>query len=112
MREDLKEIDWKSQFESCNVHEMWNFFKQVMLDLRDLYVPIQHDRSNAWKTSFAVPLNKDLRCKIKEKSRLHRRWIRKQPGVEKDLLRKKYARMRNQIKKMKFANRKPDTKTI
>ena len=27
MREDLKEIDWKSQF------EMWNFFKQVMLDL-------------------------------------------------------------------------------
>ena len=37
-------------------------------------------------------------CKIKEKSRLHGKWIRKQPGVEKDLLRKKYARMRNQIK--------------
>ena len=65
MREDLKEIDWKSQFESCNVHEMWNFLKQVMLDLRDLYVPTQNDRSNAWKTSFAVPLNKDLRCKGK-----------------------------------------------
>ena len=98
MREGLKEIDWKSQFESCNVREMWDFFKQVMLNVRDIYVPIQQDRSNAWKTSFAVPLNKDLRCKIKEKSRLHRQWIRKQHGVEKDLLRKRYARMRNQIK--------------
>ena len=67
MREDLKEIDWKSQFESFNVPEMLNLFKKVMLDLGDPYVPIQHDRSNAWKTSFTVPLNKDLRYKIKEK---------------------------------------------
>ena len=67
MREDLKEIDWKSQFESFNVHEMLNLFKKFMLDLGDPYVPIQHDRSNAWKTSFTVPLNKDLRYKIKEK---------------------------------------------
>ena len=47
MREGLKEIDWKSQFESCNVREMWDFFKQVMLNVRDIYVPIQQDRSNA-----------------------------------------------------------------
>ena len=36
-----------------------------------------------------IPLNKDLSRKIKEKSRLHRRWIGSQPGVEKDLLMKK-----------------------
>ena len=45
-------------------------------------------------------------CKIKEKSRLHGKWIRKQPGVEKDLLRNKYARMRNMRNQIKDEIRK------
>ena len=43
---------------------------------------------------------------LTEKSRLHGKWIRKQPGVEKDLLRNKYARMRNMRNQIKDEIRK------
>ena len=51
-----------------------------------------------------LPLNKDLNRKIKEKSKIHRRWIRSQPGVEKDLLMKKVRSHEKSDKRSREAN--------
>ena len=83
-----------------DVNLLWNKFKNVLLNLRDLFVPRRKIANQKWKEKGSAPISEDIRNKIKEKKHLHRKWFNAFGQQKRSYYRSKYTRARNDVKKM------------
>ena len=63
------------QNESKSVDELWNSFKSEIHGIRNKFVPKQLSGIPSWKTKGSVQINHVLCDAVRNKSKLHRRWI-------------------------------------
>ena len=95
---DLEDSNWKHNFlanNTADVSGLWDMFKAMIHQLRDKYVPISSPEGPFWKQKGDVPLSMEVRNLIREKSRLHRAWIRSHNGENH---RAAYTKVRNKVK--------------
>ena len=103
MRQWFVESNWATQFiqtaHNKTVNTIWKEFKSMLLNLRELFVPLKEVGKPSWKDKGNIPINKDLQQLIREKKRLHRRWIKShsQPIAKKS--RTEYIKVRNKVKR-------------
>ena len=65
LREVAQKIDWSEIIKGCNVEDDWVAFKNVIIDIRDKYIPKQ-----SYKVSFkATWVTKEVTkyCRLKNK---------------------------------------------
>ena len=109
MKGHLETSNWITDFlertENANVNDCWKMLRDKLLELRNRYVPYEKARHKYGKKGiFAV--NKDLQQNLKEKRRLHRKWIRSIGSCTEERNRGMYVNSRNQVKrKIKQARR-------
>ena len=82
-----------------SVEELWQEFKHCILDLRNRFVPLKVAGKPFWKSKGTIPLGKELRDHIREKRRLHRKWLRSSPRNSQEN-RSNYVRTRNKVNSM------------
>ena len=99
MRLWLEECEWSKPFVETtskkSVNTMWNEFKNTLIQLRSLYVPVKKFGDQTWKEKGSIPISKDLRNLIKEKKRLHRKWMKTRDQRN----RLNYTKVRNLVKR-------------
>jgi len=102
MRDWFVENNWVTQFvqtaQNKSVNVIWNEFKNTLLSLRDRFVPLKEIGKPSWKNKGDIPINKDLRQLIKEKKRLHRKWINSHSQPNGAKCRTEYNKVRNKVK--------------
>ena len=54
---------------------MWHNIKDKLMEVRSKFVPQSNTAASSWKSKYKYPLNSETREAIKEKNRLHRKWI-------------------------------------
>ena len=103
IRNHLFQQQWEEQFVSNSVgksiESLWNEFKSKLLELRDNFIKQKDKGPPAWKRKGDIPIDRTLQNLIKEKSRTHRKLIKKikqEENQEKEW--KEYKKIRNQIK--------------
>ena len=91
--------EWQEQFIQNagfnSVEDNWNNLKEMLLGMRDKYVP--KTKSSQWNSDGNFPISNELHQTIKEKDRLHRKWIKALNGENEDLERQRYVRVRNKV---------------
>ena len=103
MKNDLNNHDWKDCLSELKpIEDSWKEFKDILLNLRDGYVPKSKDTTPPEERKGEIPLKKSVRDLIKQKSKLHRRWIslrsaRSSPQLISES-RQKYNIVRNKVK--------------
>ena len=102
MRAFLEASRWVEKFKhlAANADEeaMWQNIKGKLLEVRGKFVPQSNiDAAPSWKSKYQYPLNKETRNAIKEKNRLHRKWIssHQAEGNQQDWL--NYTKARNNV---------------
>ena len=95
MREDLAQHQWQT-YEDVDL--IWNEVKGKLLALRDRYVPTVHmgDRPS-WEDKGDFPASPELREMIREKTKAHRKWIRRVNWPDGEELRQSFIRCRNKV---------------
>ena len=83
-----------------DVNLLWNKFKDVLLSLRNSFIPNRNSNKHLWKDKGRTPLSKDLRNKIKEKKRLQRKWFNASDQIIRSNFRIQYTIVRNDVKRM------------
>ena len=78
---------------------LWQQFKEDILSIRNRFVPKKEVGSPFWKRKGEIPITTALQNKIKEKRRLHRRWL-KSSQAERQENRIKYVTVRNEVNQM------------
>ena len=103
MNNYLNGIEWSKGFIATkngkSVDNLWNEVKDMLLFLRDQYVPKKTSGIPTWRKKGNMPIKVEIRNMIKEKKRLHRRWIRSKNEARREDLRKQYVNVRNKLKK-------------
>ena len=103
MRKDDEWSVWMDEFKKLSLEEnidtLWNNLKKKVIDAREKFVPQKHSTNTpSWKSKNNYPLSKNTRTAIKEKNKLHRKWM-SSIDIEQSLqLRLKYAKARNKVK--------------
>ena len=103
IRNHLFQQQWEEQFVSNSVgksiESLWNEFKSKLLELRDNFIKQKDKGPPAWKRKGDIPIDRTLQNLIKEKSRTHRKLIKKiKQGENEENEWKEYKKIRNQIK--------------
>ena len=116
MKRHLCEVGWSNGFNNENtnkpVNDLWFAFKTKILELRDQFVPVKLSGLPSWKDKGKVPINQDLWKEIKEKKRLHRKWVRSKHQPNNHLIHESYKRVRNRVKKLMLRGKKDFEKKI
>ena len=104
MRQLLENNHWAETFMQTegirSIEENWSDFKNILLQLRDQFVPLKDNSEPSWKSKGNVPIKEDVRKLIKEKKKLHRKWIRSHNKPDFNSNRSKYNKVRNKVKKL------------
>ena len=79
-----------------SVETLWYEFKGTISRLRDRYVPLKEIGKSYWKDKGKIPINLETQRFIREKRRLHRKWIKSSPATRQEN-RKNYINMRNEV---------------
>ena len=98
IRVDTAWTDWLQDFQSLsltnNTEDMWNSLKNKLIDIRSKFIPQNKvEQVLCWNSKHHYPLSKETRSAIKEKNKLHRKWISSLQNEN----RLKYVRMRNKV---------------
>ena len=91
------------QNQSQSVEELWNSFKSEIYEIRNKFVLKQLSGIPPWKAKGSVPINHVLRDAIRNKSKLHRRWISSKNVLnvsDAENIRQAYTKARNKFKAM------------
>ncbi len=103
MNNHLIDENWKEKFIEASmnkpVENIWGMFKTKMIQVRDKFVATRSGIPK-WRDKGDIPINKSLQDAIKEKTRLHRRWISNRNNLDHDIHRRSYKRIRNKVKSM------------
>lgn len=103
MRDSLLNSNWEEDFvsESNNktVDQLWESFKHEILDLRNKFIP-KTTGNQSWKSKGNVPIDQATQDAIREKTRLHRKWITSKHQTVSERLRLEYTKARNKVKRM------------
>ena len=75
-------------------------FKNKLHQLGDQHVPQSKVVEPLWKIKGNVPISQQLRQLIKDKKRLHRRWIKSINNENEETDRQNYIRIRNDVKRL------------
>ena len=107
MRRELLLSNWTEKFviqnQSRSFDELWNSFKSEINEIRNKFVPKQLSGILSWKTKGSVPSNQVLRDAIRNKSKLHRRWVSSKNvlnAADAENIRQAYTKARNKVKAM------------
>ena len=104
MMNDIEQSKWNQKFidlsNSCtDVNVLWLEFKTKMESIREKYVPIINSSNKPhWSIKGSIPLDKKTLKLLKEKDRLHRKWIRTINSEENNSRRLEYTKARNKAK--------------
>ena len=99
--------NWTEKFmiqnQSKSVDGLWSPFKSEIHEIWNNFVPKQLSGISSWKTKGSVLIHQVLRDAIRNKSKLHRRWISPKnvlnvSGAEN--VRQAYTKARNKVKTM------------
>lgn len=101
MGKEITQSEWQGKFIQNagfnTVDTNWNNLKGMLLEMRDKYVPKMKD--SQWKSNGNFPIGHELQQTIKDKSRLHRKWIKSLNSGGENLERQRYVRIRNKVNK-------------
>ena len=104
MKRAIDESNWLEGFiqdtNRLDVNESWVMFKNKLHQLRDQHVPQSKVVEPLWKSKGNVPISQQLRQLIKDKKRLHRRWIKSINNENEETDRQNYIRIRNDVKRL------------
>ena len=107
MRKQLTLSNWTEKFMVQNqrksVNELWNSFKSEIHEIQNKSVPKQLIGIPSRKIKGSVPINQVLRDAIRNKSKLHRRWISSKNVLnvtDAENVRQAYTKARNKVKAM------------
>ena len=99
MEREITQIEWQEKFIQNagfnTVDTSWYNLKGMLLEMRDKYVPKMTD--SQWKSDGNFPIGHELQQTIKEKSRLHRKWIKSLGSENEKPERQRYIRVRNKV---------------
>ena len=104
MINDIEQSKWNHKFidlsKSCtNVNELWLEFKTKIESLRKKFIPkINVSNKPHWTDKGSVPLDKKTLKLLKEKDKLHRKWIKAINNEENYARRLEYTKARNKAK--------------
>ena len=105
MRRQLVLSNWTEKFmiqnQSRSVDELWNSFKSEINEIRNKFVTKQLSGISSWKTKGSVPINQVLRDAIRNKSKLHMRWVSSKNALnaaDAENIRQAYTKARNKVK--------------
>ena len=119
MRRQLVLSNWTEKFmiqnQSKSVDELWMSFKSEIHEIRNKFVPRQLGGIPSWKTKGSVPINQVLRDSIRNKSKLHRRWISLKSVLnvsDAENIRQAYTKTRNNDKAMTCKSKRGFEKNI
>ena len=91
-------VDFNERAENASVNYCWSMLRDKLLELRNLYVPYMREkRYYGKKGKFAI--NQELQQNIKEKRRLHRKWIKSINTCSEERNRGEYVTARNLVNK-------------
>ena len=105
MRAFLSALKWVEQFKRLSVtadeETMWSNIKDKLTEVRGKFVPESNSlASPSWKSKYQFPVNKVTRLAIKEKNKLHRKWMLSRPAVKDQQEWFEYAKARNKVKSL------------
>eukprot|EP00111_Clytia_hemisphaerica_P017404 TCONS_00051471-protein len=101
MRSHLSHINWSIEFIQksieLNVNESLELFLKQMIELRNLYVPLTHNKNDLSnkRRKGKHPLDPKICQIIKEKRKAHRKWIISLQNDDTERRRREYVRWRN-----------------
>ena len=99
MIQELEETNFLDEYiQSANiltVEQCWEKLKKKIIDLRNRYVPVKQE-GDTWRKG-KIPINYELRSLIKNKKRLHRKWLNSLNKRTEDCTRKEYVEVRNMV---------------
>ena len=103
MREFIKTSYWLDEIKALainkNIESLWKNLKHKLMEVRNKFVPKKCTPSTpSWKSKNQYPLSKITRKAIKEKNRLHRKWMSSTMEEEATKLRLDYSKVRNKVK--------------
>ena len=102
MRTFLKTTKWVEQFKrfaiTADEEAMWSNIKGKLTEVRGKFVPQSNSTTPSWKSKYQYPLSKVTWTVIKEKNRLHRKWMSSRPAGKCQQEWFQYARARNKVK--------------
>ena len=80
--------------------------------LRDRHVPRSKKGKPPWKSKGSIPISVELRQLIKDKKRLHRRWIKAIETEDKTSTRQSYIRTRNRVNSLMVQTKRQYERSI
>ena len=86
-----------------SVDELWNCFKSEIHEIQNKFVLKQLSGIPSWRTKDSVPINQVLRDAIRNKSKLHKRWISLKNVLDvsdAENVRQAYTKARNKVEAM------------
>ncbi|XP_066935451.1 uncharacterized protein [Clytia hemisphaerica] len=100
MKGHFENSDWVTGFHqkagNANVNDCWKMLRDKLFELRNRYVPrTKGKHAYGKKGSFAI--DQDIQQSLKEKRRLHRKWIRSIGTTSEQRNRAIYATARNKV---------------
>lgn len=102
IKDHLKDQNWEETFCTASrdkdIEDLWQLFQTKMIGLRNEFVDTRACGKPTWKSKGDIPLDQQLRDTIKEKTRLHRRWIKNKDGADRERHRRAYVTVRNTVK--------------
>ena len=98
--------------DQLDVNDCWAMLKTKLHHLRNQYVPQSKVGEPSWRGKGRVPISKQLRQLIKEKKRLHRRWMKSINNGNEETDRQNYTRVRNNVNKLMTRTKREYERTI
>ena len=103
MKNHLITTDWQSEFKNVatnkSVEELWQILKDAFTDLTKRFVPLKEVGNQYWKKKGKIPIPTEVQNMIKEKRRLHRKWLKSSPA-DRAHNRLNYITIRNRVNRM------------
>ena len=104
MRAFLENSKWLEEFKSLAAKSdeelMWDNIKGKLVQLRDKFVPQKNSSTTpSWRSKNQYPLSKATRAAIKEKNRLHRKWM-SSTGFDNQQNKLDYSKASNKVKSL------------
>ena len=116
MKRSLEESNWLEEFiqnvNLLDVEGAWLKLKCKLHTLRDQNVPQSKVGELPWKGKGDIPISRDLRQLIKDKKRLHRKWIKAITKEHENAARHRFNTMRNKVKRMMIQTKRAHERRI
>ena len=101
-RNFIRSSSWLDEFKTLatkkNIDSMWKNLTKKVLEIRSKFVPKKREQSTPSNSKNQYPLSKTTRDAIKEKNRLHRKWMVSSFEEDANERRLEYAKIRNKVK--------------